>query len=308
MKKIKFLFIAIITITFFSCGGGTKPSSDNTDATVKDTTETEVTTEEVVKVDPFKDFPKGNIIAQAGDYVLTPSLTWQIDATKKGPESQTFIFYSAKMSEPGNEYSVIDFTFDDDTEIPNYMIIPIRSDESVKVGDIVLTWWQSGSGMHRAIVTKASDPKAPEVNYIDIDWDNSSTNKDGVGIGQMTEKIEPNTFHVLKNKWEAGTSVAVKVDNDYKVATIVNVSGDKVLTIGWAGSMKIYDKNDCVALDVIPNVKIGDEVQAPWVGKFVKTKVVKVDKKFGRVWCDDPYSDDPMIVPFGNIATTLDIK
>jgi len=72
--------------------------------------------------------------------------------------------------------------------------------------------------------------------------------------------------------------------------------------------MKIYDKNDCVALDIIPNVKVGDEIQAPWVGKFVNTKVVKVDKKFGRVWCDDPYSDDPMIVPFGNIATTLDIK
>jgi hypothetical protein len=268
---------------------------------------TDVPEEEVVKVDPFKDFPKGNIIAQEGDYVLTPSLTWQIDATKNGPESQTFIFYSAKMSEPGNEYSVIDFIFDDDTEIPNYMIIPIRPDESAKVGDIVLTWWQSGSGMKRAIVTNASDPKAPEVNYIDIDWNNPAKTDD-VGIGQKTEKIEPNTFHVLKNKWEAGTSVAVKVNNDYKVATIVNVSGDKVLTIGWAGIMKIYDKNDCVALDIIPNVKVGDEIQAPWVGKFVNTKVVKVDKKFGRVWCDDPYSDDPMIVPFGNIATTLDIK
>jgi hypothetical protein len=47
MKKIKFLFIAIITITFFSCGGGTKPSSDNTDATANDTTKTEVTTEKL---------------------------------------------------------------------------------------------------------------------------------------------------------------------------------------------------------------------------------------------------------------------
>jgi len=76
------------------------------------------------------------------------------------------------MAKPGNEYSVIDFIFDDDTEIPNYMIIPIRPDESAKVGDIVLTWWQSGSGMKRAIVTNASDPTAPEVNYIDIEWDN----------------------------------------------------------------------------------------------------------------------------------------
>src|SRR5690554_4057222 len=98
MKKFKILLIAIVTATFFSCGGGTKTNSENTDATANDTTKTEVTTEEVVKVDPFKDFPKGNIIAQEGDYVLTPSLNWQIDATKKGPESQTFIFYSAKMA------------------------------------------------------------------------------------------------------------------------------------------------------------------------------------------------------------------
>ena len=96
------------------------------------------------------------------------------------------------MAKPGNEYSVIDFIFDDDTEIPNYMIIPIRPDESAKVGDIVLTWWQSGSGMKRAIVTNASDPKAPEVNYIDIDWNNPAKTDD-VGIGQKTEKIEPNT-------------------------------------------------------------------------------------------------------------------
>ncbi|MDD3741786.1 MAG: hypothetical protein PHH30_11145, partial [Bacteroidales bacterium] len=84
MKKIKFLFIAIITATFFSCGGGTTTSSDEND---KDTTsnETEVTTEDDGKVDPFKDFPKDKISANAGDYVLTPSLNWQVDATKEGP-------------------------------------------------------------------------------------------------------------------------------------------------------------------------------------------------------------------------------
>ncbi|HNQ67456.1 MAG TPA: hypothetical protein PKN32_03690 [Bacteroidales bacterium] len=307
MKKIKFLFAAFIIATFFSCGGGssTTPSESEKDTTAN---ETEVTTEDDGKVDPFKDFPKDKIVSQAGDYVLTPSLTWQVNATKEGPESQTFIFYSAKMSEPGDKYSVIDFTFDDDTEIPNYMIIPIKSGESAKVGDIVLTWWQSGSGMKRAIVTNASDPTAPEVNYIDISWTNPATNKDGVGIGQMSEKIGANTFHVLKNKWEPGTSVAVKKDGGYILATIVKVSGNKVLTIGWAGAMKIYDKADCVALDIKPNVKAGDDVQAPWVGKFVNTKVVKVDAKFGRVWCDDPYSDDPMVVPFGDVTTGLDIK
>ncbi|MBN2777617.1 MAG: hypothetical protein JXR36_08235 [Bacteroidales bacterium] len=307
MKKIKFLFIAAVVATFFSCGGGTSETADDT---VKDTTanETESPVKDDGKIDPFKDFPDVGISAKAGDYILTPSLTWQQDATTDGPESTTFIFYSAKMSEPGDDYSVVDFTFDDDTEIPNYMIIPIKSGQTASVGDIVLTWWQSGSGMQRAIVTDASDPLSPEVNYIDISWTNPAKNSDGVPIGQQTEKIKANSFHILKNKWEPGTSVAVKKDLDYYVATLVCVSGDKVLTIGWAGAMKVYDKEDCFAIEIKPNLKVGDQVQAPWVGKFVNTEVVKVDTKLGRVWCDDPYSDDPMVVPFGDVTTGLDIK
>jgi len=306
MKKMKFLFVALIVATFFSCGGGSTTSSDETD---KDTTanDTEMTTEDDGKIDPFKDFPDVQTTAKAGDYILTPSLTWQQDATNDGPESTTFIFYSAKMAEPGDAYSVVDFTFDDDTEIPNYMIIPIKSGQTASVGDIVLTWWQSGSGMQRAIVTNASDPSAPEVNYIDISWTNPATNGEGVGIGQMSEQIEANSFHVLKNKWEIGTTVAVKDGMDYKHATIISVSGDKVLTIGFVGYMKMYDKNDCVPLEVKPNVKAGDEVQAPWNGTFINTKVVKVDSKYGRVYCEDPYSDEPMIVPFGDVTTSLDI-
>lgn len=307
MKKIKFLFIAAVVATFFSCGGGT---SETTEETEKDTTanETEAPVEDDGKVDPFKDFPDVGISANAGDYILTPSLTWQQDATTDGPESTTFIFYSAKMAEPGDAYSVVDFTFDDDTEIPNYMIIPIKSGQTASVGDIVLTWWQSGSGMERAIVTNASDPSAPEVNYIDISWTNPATNGEGVGIGQMTEQIDANTFHVLTSKMEPGTTVAAKDGSGYVHATVVSVSGNKVLTIGFAGVMKVYDKSDCTAIEIKPNVKAGDMVQAPWAGSYINTEVIKVDSKFGRVYCKDPYSEDPLIVPFGDVTTGLDIE
>lgn len=306
MKKIKFLFAAALVATFMSCGGGsTKTKGDDKDTTKNDT---EVTTEDDGKVNPFKDFPKVKITANAGDYILTPSLTWQVDATKNGPESQTFIFYSAYLVKVGDKYSVVDFLFDDDTEIPNYMIVPIKSGQTAKVGDIVLTWWQSGSGMMRAVVTDVSNPSEPMVNYIDLDWDNPAKNSAGVGIGQQSEKIKPNSFHVLKNKWEPGTSVAVKDGDKYKLATVVSVGGDKVLTIGFAGVMKVYSKGDCTAIEIKPNVKAGDVVQAPWVGSFVNTKVVKVDTKNARVWCDDPYSDDPMVIPFGDVTTGLDIK
>lgn len=305
MRKITLLLSAAIAVALMSCGNNKTNDKEN-----KDTTST-TTTDEVKKdgkIDPFKGFPNDAITAKVGDYVLTPSENWQKDATEKGPEKVTFIYYSQTIAEVGNEYSKIDFLSSKGVEIPNYMIIPIKSGQTAKKGDIILTWWQSGSGMKRAIVTDASNPSEPMVNYIDISWTNPAKNNEGVGIGQQTEKIKANSFHVINNIWEAGTSVAVKDGGSYKQATVVKVSGDKVLTIGFAGVMKVYAKADCTPIPIIPNVKAGDQVQVPWVGTFKNTKVQKVDAKNGRVWCDDPFSKDPLIVPFGDVITGLDIK
>ena len=310
--KTKIFIAGVIMTSLVSCGGTENSQKENTENTKEEKVAVEETKEEeqteITKIDPFSEFPEVETTAAEGDYVLTPSKVWQEDATKKGAENQTFIFYNAKMAKPGAEYSMIDFTFDGEVEIPNYMIIPIKSKQTAKKGDIILTWWQTGSGMERAIVVDDSNPAEPIVNYIDLDWNNPATDSDGVGIGQATYKIKPNTFHALTKKWEAGTTVAVKDGSDYKAATIVNVSGDKVLTIGFAGRMAIYNKSDCTPIEVIPNVKKGDNVQAPWVGKFVNTKVIKVDKKMGRVWVEDPYSKEPLIIPFGDVTSGLTIN
>ncbi len=308
MKKINFLLVFGAVISCLSCGNiesntGNKESMD----TLK--TEIGLTTSKTSndKIDPFKDFPKEPITANVGDFVLTPSENWQQEATDNGAEKVTFIFYTQKIVEIGNEYSKIDFISKKGVEIPNYMIIPIKSGQTAKKGDILLTWWQSGSGMKRAIVTDASNPNEPVVNYIDIDWTNPAKNNAGVGIGQQSEKIKANTFHVLSSIWEPGTSVAAKDGTSYKLTTVVKVSGEKVLTIGFAGKMKVYSKSDCFPIVIKPELKEGDLVQIPWVGKFINSRVQKVDTKNGRVWCDDPYSKEPLVVPFGNVTSGLDI-
>ncbi len=308
MKKINLLLSVIILAMIMSCGGETKTTEKEKKESDKTKTEAEEATEADANViDPFKKFPDVKLTANAGDYILTPSLDWQEAATKDGPESQVFIFYKANVKEVGDAYSVVDFTFDDDTEIPNYMIVPIKSGQTAKVGDIVLTWWQSGSGMKRAIVTDATNPAQPKVNYIDIDWDNPAK-KDDVPLGQIKEEIEENSFHVLKDEWEPGTTVAIKTGKDYTKGTVISISEDKVLAIVFGGIMEVYEKSQCTPLPVYPKVKVGDEVQAPSIGFFINTKVLKVDNEYGRIWCEDPYSDDePMIVPFGDVTTGLDI-
>lgn len=306
MKRIMLIPAAIATLAMTACGGAEESTDENesTDNAPETTEEVEVDRSEI---DPFPDFPAVDLQANEGDIVLTPSKNWQEDATEKGADDVTFIFYNQKLSAVGETTSTVAFTFDGETEIPNYMIIPIKPNQTAKKGDIILTWWQTGSGMQRAIVTDASDPAAPVVNYLDLDWDNPATNDDGTGIGQATYKIEPGTFHVLSSEWEPGTTVAVKTDGKTKAATIVRVSGDKVLTLGFAGKMAVYSKSDCTPCPIKPSVKTGDEVQVPWVGSFTTTTVQKVDNEKGRVWCDDPYSDDPMVVAFGDVMTGLAI-
>lgn len=306
MKK-NFWAFGVASLMLAACGGEGE-GGDTTDAPSSDSTAVDSTETASEGINPFPDFPAVGLTANEGDYCLTPSLKWQQDATDQGADQVTFIFYNAKMGATGAETSTVDFTFDGEQEIPNYMIIPIKSGQTAKKGDIILTWWQTGSGMQRAIVVDDTDPSAPIVNYLDLDWDNPAKTSDDIGIGQATYQIEAGTFHVLGAMWEPGTTVAVKDGDKYLSAQVVAVSGNKVLTVGWGGSMKMYDKSACTPVPVYPNVKAGDEIQAPWVGSFVDTKVQKVDTKMGRVWCDDPYSDDPMVIPFGEVATDLVIQ
>ena len=306
----KLLIVGASAALLASCGGSDESSENNSKDNNSDTTATE-TVEEVTKdvaINPFPNFPKGSIKASAGDYVLTPSVKWQKDATTGNAADQTFIFYNAKMSAPGDENSTVDFTFDGEVDIPNYMIVPIKSGQTAKKGDIVLSWWQTGSGMQRAIVVDDSNPSEPVVNYIDLDWDNPATDESGVGIGQATYSLKPNSFHVLGSAWEPGTTVAVKNGSDYKAATVISVNGDQVLTLGFAGKMAVQHKADCTPIEVIPNVKAGDMVQAPWVGTYKNVKVIKVDNEMGRVWTEDPYSDDPMVIAYGDVTTGLPIN
>jgi hypothetical protein len=308
MKTPQFIALTCSAALLFSCGGGKKEEK-----TLSDSAATKTDSSQVVEVkggapDPFKDFPKAATTAKAGDVILIPSYNWLEDAVSKGLDQTTFIYYTATMKEPGAEISKISTTFDGDKDVPNYWFITLPAGAIAKKGDILLTWWQSGSGMQRAIVTDAKDPGQPMVNYIDLDWDNPAKNEKGVGIGQMEEKLKLNSFKVISGAWEPGTSVAVSSGTDFSEATIISMNGDKLLLKGFGGKMFTAEKAKCTAIDVVPSVKAGDEVQAPWAGgNFYNTKVIKVDSKMGRVYVKDKFGDEPRVVPFGSVTKGLAI-
>lgn len=256
-------------------------------------------TAEAVKF-PFADFPKVETTAKAGEYVIVPSYNWIKDAAEKGIDSTNFIWYVQKMAQPDKENSEIQF-MSERKKVPNAYIVAIPPGQKAKNGDIVLTWWQTGSGMQRAIVVDDKDPISPIVRYLDIEYDNPAKSRDNVTtIGKMDEKIVPDSFVQIKD-WDAGTTVAIQDGANLKKGRVIRVADDKVLVLEGVGKLKVYPKSSCKPVAITPNVKEGDRVKAPFVGNFKDAAVSKVDAKIGRVFVKFDGQSDEKAIPFGDV-------
>lgn len=285
-----------------SCGGDTETTTDTI------TTDTTAVAEDTAKMvlepgmTPW-DFPAVGITSEPGNVVLCPSWgMYQGIFEEEVPADQTLIYYNSKMSQAGEVESDVEFLFDGVQKMPNSLLINIPKGQTAAVGDIVLTWWQTGSGMQRAIVTDASDPAAPKVRYLDLAYDNPATDSEsGKSIGATEYKLAPDSFVKITDDWQEGNLIAVKSDWGYENAHIIKISGDKVLTVGFAGKVRVYSKADCKVVPRVPNVKAGDKVWAVTSVSFTEAEVVKVDKKLGVVFVKA--NDNEYPVSYGEITT-----
>jgi len=252
---------------------------------------------------PF-DYPVVETKAQAGDFVLCPPRQWIDRGFAKGGSKTTFIYYGAKMLEPGKENSKVKRLSGTDMVVPNAMIVAIRKGETAQPGDIILTRWQSGSGMQRAIVVEGGTPTEPKIRYLDIDYDNPS------GAGKKVDICKPDTFHKIGKEFEVGTAVVAKGKFGWKRSKIVGVAGDKILGLGFAGRVSVLNKADCVAMPVKPEVKVGDNVYVPYAGTMKKGVVKKVDAAIGRVFAEIEFGGKKKetAAPFGDVITSLPEK
>lgn len=297
MKKSIILAIALpLAFALTNCGGSSKDNKKDNNENKQP--ETEVVEAEVVEAEPEVkepafpwDFPEGikNEGLAEGQNVLSIHSFYPNALEKENPANETFIFYSATLGEVGETKSKVR-SFGNDIEMPNSLIIPLPEGQTAKKGDIILTWWQTGSGMQRAIVTDASDPTAPKVDYLDLNYKD-----DGKGFANehANEQIKPNTFVVLKDgEWQPGAQIVVTGNDSYEVGTLVSSTDDKVLLKCFAGKIQVFDKADCIVLPLHQNLKPGDEVRAIFTS-YLKDgyKVKKVDEKIGRVWVEGGFGD-----------------
>jgi len=246
---------------------------------------------------PF-DFPSGATTAKAGDWVLVPSGGWIDEAFTKGGDKQTFIYYAATMVAPGPVESKVKSQTGSEFTAPNAFIIPIKSGQKGKVGDIVLTWWQTGSGMQRSIVVAGGSEDEPKVLHLDMDLDNPTKQ------AEKPDTLKKNTFHKLSAGLEPGITVGCKDGSKTKRWTVTSVSPDKLFVIGFAGSMAVVKKSDCTAIPPSATFAVGKDASIPWSGSYYQGKVDKVDAKIGRVFVKiNPFEEKIMGVGVQDVSS-----
>ncbi|HEY6560363.1 MAG TPA: hypothetical protein VI072_23930 [Polyangiaceae bacterium] len=248
---------------------------------------------------PF-DYPAVRTTARPGDYVLAPSSSWIAEAFEKGGDKQTFIYYGGWLRRAGEHASEVETLTRQRTLVPNAFVIPIRSGERADSGDILLTSWASGSGMQRAYAV-GGEPKSPRVRYLDIDWDNPS------GFGNKEDVLPANTFHRLHEPGEVGSTVACKEGARRTRWIVANQANGKLLTLGFAGRMRVFGKADCENVPLRVAVKPGDDVYVPIVGAFTAARVARVEPRIGRLWAKYDFGgqEKEEAFAFANVATTL---
>ena len=203
----------------------------------------------------------------------------------------TLIFYSEKIGEVGTGVSKIG-----SAEMPNALIIPLDPNARAKKGDFVLTWWQQGSGLQRAVVTDDSNPAEPKVDYLDMNYGDDKN--PGFAQREADQQLKPGTFTVLRDgEWMPGAQLAAFSGGEWKAATLICEHDGKVLALGWGDRIAVYDKAACRLIPLGEKFKKGDQVWATFVDAYRDGYTVKkVDMKIGRVWVDRGGSTEAMSV------------
>ncbi len=247
------------------------------------------------------DFPQSvPLDCQPGQWVLS-CYTFYPSAVKDGEDlnKSTLIFYSEKIDEVGESVSIIR-----GKEMPNALIIPLTPNAKAKKGDIVLTWWQEGSGLQRAIVTDDKNPAEPKVDYLDMNY--GTDDNPGFAQREADQQLKPNSFTVLNDgEWMPGAQVAARVNGEWVKGTLIREYDGKVLVIGWSSQVKAYDKKVCRLIPFKEKLKKGDQVWGAFVDGYRSGYTVKkVDMKIGRVWVERNGSTDVMSI--ADVTKVLD--
>ncbi|HRI02450.1 MAG TPA: hypothetical protein PLL77_01795 [Pyrinomonadaceae bacterium] len=294
MKNILLItMVAGLGLFASACGGAaTNNSTANNAATAKAAEKKEEKPAVTLKPGevPFDGMSNVATTAKAGEIVLTIDES-KIAEIAGGAKDPTAIYQNRVMVTPGELESEVEDSFKKKYKVANAYIIAVPKGQKAKVGDVVLTWWQSGGGMMRGYVTDAANPAEPTVRYLGM-----SPRED------KSDKLKPDSFIVVNSEWAPGAPVLSKDANGTEFAYVLRVNGDKVLISGFARKLRVRAKADLTPIPYKPAFKVGDEVKAAFFASFDPATVVAIDPKAGKVTVKRKTGDEQKDLDFGEVT------
>jgi len=153
--------------------------------------------------------------------------------------------------------------------MPNSLIIPLTDSQAQK-SDILITWWQGGSGLAHAIVNNSTDESTPDVYYFDEFVSTPAT-------------LKAKTFKILSNRFQQGSPIAIKNGNEYQSGIIININKEKALVKGFNNTISVQNIKNVIPINLHPSVEINSTVYAPIYGIFTKVTVTAIDEEKGQI-------------------------
>lgn len=300
MRRTLFVLVTVISSSVLASCGRAAPSADTVAGAAAPAAPPPGAARPAPAADPgaplkflFADFTASETKAKPDEYVLCPPQKFIVEMSQGGGKKNPGTSYlTARMVAPGATESEVKSLYTSGTyRVPNAYLVTIPYAQKAAVGDVVLTWWQSGSGMQRAIVTDASNPSEPTVRYLGKLSDK-----------EKQEKLQPNSFVKVTQPFQPGSVVALnKGGGRSEPAYVLNVAGDKVFVKDLVGVLLLVGKADCTPVPDRPAVKAGDRVKAVRFNSFRDATVAGVDEKLGKVVVRVDGENEDQTVDFGEV-------
>ncbi len=237
-----------------------------------------------------------------GDLVLAPSQATYDTALSKGLKTTLFVFYPRKVISQKGNYIYLD-EYGDTSKMPKSLVIPLDKDKKVSKGQFLLTWWQKGTGMQRAIVLGKNPTLTPIVYYFDNQYSYISPLKN---INYWIDTLQANSFLVLKDSLMPGTTVK-KAEAYSPVYIVISFDNKKIIGLNWAGNIEILDRKKCIFPKIYKQLQKNDSIEMPYVGLYAKGKIISIWKDIGKLKANITFFDTTFQT-YGNIADAIKLQ
>ncbi len=259
LKKIIYIIISL-SIFFVTC-------KENTDK------------QEVGKENHENDFFSRKSLSANGDYVLAPSKKTVDSLLANGTDNLLFVFYPRKVLKNEGEKVIVD-EYGDSVVIPASLVIDLQKNKKVAKADIVLTWWQKATGMQRAIVLNRDSTSTPVVYYLD---NMTTPPKNQQQFILNIDTLIPNSFRVVNFDSICPGRAFATDDDKRQFYIVINSVGDSVLGLSWAGTLKSFDKKNCVFATPPETLDTGEMVFVPYVGNYHPAEILQIWGDIGKI-------------------------